>query len=97
MWPSCFVTWCQNITRGIASCDSNIASRKVYEFPDHATLNGINFQKNLQSVVFEQRLDDTRLRSDEVLVATYPRTGKLVSIFQQTYACTGPEMEGYIS
>ena len=69
-----------------------MASRKVYEFPNHANLDGVNLQKNVYPVVFEQRLDDTRLRSDDVLVATYPRTGKLVSIFQQTYVCTGPGM-----
>ncbi len=57
-----------------------MTTKKVFEFPQAGVYDGLNLPKNQFGVVFEQRLDDKRLsKEDNVLVATYPRTGKDLS------------------
>ena len=41
-----------------------------------AKVDGMNQDRELNSIMFQQRIDDIRLKGDDdVLLATYPRTG----------------------
>ena len=53
------------------------ADEEVFTLPFSENINGLYLPTNQYKIVFERRIDDyKRLKSDDVLVTTYPRTGK---------------------
>ena len=54
----------------------------MFELPHASTVDGITLQTSLFPVVFQERLDDTRLRENDVVLATYPRTGRIKSFWE---------------
>ena len=50
--------------------------QKLLKAPAPEKVDGLNLFRFRFSIVFKQRIDDFRLkRGDDILVATYPRTG----------------------
>ena len=54
-----------------------MAEKEVYKFPNVGNYDGLVVPKDMFPVLFKPgRLDDYKLsRKDDVLIATYPRTG----------------------
>ena len=54
-----------------------MAEKKVYMLPQTAVVDGINVQRHIFPILFKERIDERKLtRENDVLVATYPRTGE---------------------
>ena len=53
---------------------------EVYEIPMTEAVDGLNLDRLTFGIVYDDsRIDDTRLeRGNDLLVASYPRTGKLI-------------------
>ena len=50
--------------------------KTVYEIPNAKNIDGLNLGTGYFGCVHTRQLDDVRLKRDEdILVATYPRTG----------------------
>ena len=61
-----------------------MTEKQVYTIPFSDNLDGLNLHTEWYKYVFEKRLDDTRLtEGDDILVTTYPRTGKawVINVF----------------
>ena len=53
-----------------------MSNPEVYTLPNAQNLDGLNLNKEKYPYLFHNRIDDIRLKKDDnVLLATYPRTG----------------------
>ena len=76
MRPSCR-TYITEYHQTVYSYLGTMAEKKVYSIPTAKNLDGLYLHSEFYGHLFDNRIDDFRLKEgDDVLLATYPRTGR---------------------